>query len=272
MVRATMWFLLSVPTLVVGKGGKAEGSGGKNEPPTEEKKVGESISIEAPVLTEEDTSGYRLPKQYECDGCHGVVHQINAALKEESKKGKELKSWDLIEIFEKTCANAFSDYGVSKVNGKTVLQGPGIENEKDLEGGQASMKMGGGKWPGYLKALCIKLVEEIGEEELHALYKKDKLGKSLCRHEDLKYCKKEKKEKKQKEEKKQKDKERAKDEEVSKQKDKESKKSQKLTISQFLVEQENLLHGAYSEFGSPKTSEEWLKLFKRIVQGPREEL
>lgn len=160
------------------------------------------------------------------------------------------------------------------VGGKNVLQGPGIGAEKKLAGGEASIKMGGGKWPGYLKSMCIKFVEDVGEDELHALYKKDKLDKSLCFSEDFKFCKKEKKEKKEKKKEKE-SKKKVKDEEVSKQKkEKESKKKadQKLTISQFLVEQENLLHGAYSEFGSPKTSEDWLKLFRRISEGPRQEL
>jgi len=232
----------------------------------------EEIKLEAPNLTEEDNHGPRLPKQYECDACHAIVHQISAALTkatENAGKNKKLKEWEYSTVFDDTCSNGMGEYGVSQIDGKTVLQGPGIPDKPKSAAGSGSIKMGGGKWPNRMKEMCIEMIAEIGEEEIYNLFNEDKFNsKDFCKNDDLKYCKKQKKkEKKENKEKKGKDKEPSK---------KKVDKSAKVTVTQFLEEQEKLFNAGYSEFTKLKSHDEWLKLFNRIAEhkasNPKDEL
>merc|ERR1719235_1857556 len=161
----------------------------------------------APALTEQDQKDARLPEMYRCDACMAVSHQIAARF---AKKGKKnMKSWDVMEIFDETCKEAgFPGYGVKLVDGENALSGPGIERDESLQPGGASIQMGGESWSRRLASECKEIVYDlVGEDEVFEMYKGKDFGKKLCK--TAGYCsdkasegkKKEKKEKKKEEKK-----------------------------------------------------------------------
>jgi hypothetical protein len=96
------------------------------------------------------------------------------------KKIKKASETVLITAFEETCKwSNFQGYGISMINGKNVLTGPGIETEPDKSGvGQmGSIQMGGEMWNRRLGSLCVEMVEEHGEWEI---YKKIKDERNVC--------------------------------------------------------------------------------------------
>lgn len=238
----------------------------------------QKLQVQSPNLTEEDQQSVTLAKQYECSACRAVIFQTESALKKNLKLKKEIKEWDLIDIFEQVCTtNTFNDYGLSTVDGKNVLTGPGIEQE-EIQKGQASIKMGGGKWPDHLKRMCSKMTADH-EDELYAIFKKNKkIDKDeMCATEMFTYCESEQKEAKAKlDEKKRAAEKRKADKKNKKNALKEEREQQrrneadkKIAVSDFLLEQEKLMKAPYASFSSARSSLEWSKLFQKIAESSK---
>jgi len=140
----------------------------------------QSMKMEAPSMTEEDQYGYTMPDQYRCDACKVVTHHLSKALKR--TQSRRLKEWERDEIFEETCtANDFKGYGVSHVDGQTMLSGPSIKRD-NIQPGMGSMQMGGETWEKRLGEICRKFVyEKVGEEEVYELFRsKGEVSSDIC--------------------------------------------------------------------------------------------
>ena len=130
---------------------------------------GQRIQLTAPAISEEDQLSPVLPRQYRCNACQGVRHKLQAA----SGKMRKPSEIALTEAYEKTCHwKTFQGYGISMINGRNVLTGPGIETEKDTGNGMGSIQMGGEMWGRRLGGLCTEIVEEVGEMEIFERLKK----------------------------------------------------------------------------------------------------
>merc|ERR1712146_612096 len=86
------------------------------------------------------------------------------------------------DLFDETCAKGFSGYGVSLVNGKNVLSGPGLQKREDLAPGMGAIQMGGETWEKRLGELCRKFVyEKVGEDEVYDHFRsKGEVSDDLC--------------------------------------------------------------------------------------------
>jgi hypothetical protein len=89
----------------------------------------QSLKIQAPTMTEEDQYGYTMPEQYRCDSCKVVVFHLREALKKKELKSRRLTEWEVQELFDETCSSGFKGYGISHVNGESVLSGPALKRE-----------------------------------------------------------------------------------------------------------------------------------------------
>merc|ERR1711862_706761 len=89
----------------------------------------QSLKIQAPTMTEEDQYGYTMPAQYRCDSCKVVVYHLGEALKKKELKSRRLTEWEVQELFDETCSSGFKGYGISHVNGESVLSGPALKRE-----------------------------------------------------------------------------------------------------------------------------------------------
>jgi hypothetical protein len=141
----------------------------------------QQMQVMAPALTEQDQKDARLPEMYRCDACMAVSHQIAARFAKKVKKN--MKSWDVMEIFDETCKEAsFPGYGVKLVDGENALSGPGIERDESLSPGGASIQMGGESWSRRLASECKEIVYDlVGEDEVYEMYKGKDFGKKLCK-------------------------------------------------------------------------------------------
>jgi hypothetical protein len=141
----------------------------------------QSLKIQAPSMTEEDQYGYTMPAQYRCDSCKAVVYHLEAALKQKELKTRRLKEWELEELFDETCKTGFAGYGISHVNGESVLSGPALRRD-NLEPGMGAIQMGGETWEKRLGEVCRKFVyDKIGEDELYEHFRKyGAVSEDLC--------------------------------------------------------------------------------------------
>lgn len=141
----------------------------------------QSLKIQAPTMTEEDQYGYTMPEQYRCDSCRAVVYHLGQALKRKELKSRRLKEWELQELFDETCKTAFVGYGISHVNGQSVLSGPALKHD-NLEPGMGAIQMGGETWEKRLGEICRKFVyDKVGEDELYEHFRKhETVSQDLC--------------------------------------------------------------------------------------------
>jgi len=141
----------------------------------------QSLKIQAPTMTEEDQYGYTMPQQYGCDSCKAVVYHLGEALTRKELKSRRLTEWEIQELFDETCKTGFKGYGISHVNGESVLSGPALKRE-NLEPGMGAIQMGGETWEKRLGEICRKLVyDKIGEEELYEHFRKHhEVSEDLC--------------------------------------------------------------------------------------------
>lgn len=124
---------------------------------------GHTISIAAPSLSEEEQFSVVIPSQYRCDGCFAIATQIqHAVVKQRGLFAKRVFEDDAIDVVENACDEKnFQNYGVSLVNGKNKLSGPGIPS--DINGpspGGGFITMSGGMWPKRLKSRCNEIVND----------------------------------------------------------------------------------------------------------------
>jgi hypothetical protein len=141
----------------------------------------QSLKIQAPTMTEEDQYGYTMPDQYRCDSCKVVVYHLTEALKKKELKSRRLTEWEVQEVFDETCSSGFKGYGISHVNGESVLSGPALKRE-NLEPGMGAIQMGGETWEKRLGEICRKFVyDKVGEEELYDHFQKYReISEDLC--------------------------------------------------------------------------------------------
>jgi hypothetical protein len=141
----------------------------------------QELKIQAPTMTEEDQYGYTMPEQYRCDSCKAVAYHLGEALKRRELKSRRLSEWEVQELFDDTCNTGFKGYGLSHVNGESVLSGPAIKRE-NLEPGMGAIQMGGETWEKRLGEICRKFVyDRIGEEELYEHFRKhQEVSEDLC--------------------------------------------------------------------------------------------
>jgi hypothetical protein len=141
----------------------------------------QELKIQAPTMTEEDQYGYTMPEQYRCDSCKAVAYHLGEALKMKELKSRRLTEWEIQELFDNTCTTGFKGYGLSHVNGESVLSGPAIKRD-NLEPGMGAIQMGGETWEKRLGEICRKFVyDKIGEEELYEHFRKHRdISEDLC--------------------------------------------------------------------------------------------
>jgi hypothetical protein len=141
----------------------------------------QELKIQAPTMTEEDQYGYTMPEQYRCDSCKVVAYHLEEALKRKELKSRRLTEWEIQELFDDTCHTGFKGYGLSHVNGESVLSGPAMKRE-NLEPGMGAIQMGGETWEKRLGEICRKFVyDKIGEDELYEHFRKHhKVSEDLC--------------------------------------------------------------------------------------------
>lgn len=170
----------------------ASGAGDWEKGVNEEGRTVQTLKIQAPALTEEDQYGYNMPDQYRCDSCKAVVYHLGEALLQKELKSRRLKEWEVEELFDDTCKNGFAGYGLSHVNGESVLSGPAFKRD-NLEPGMGAIKMGGETWEKRLGEICRKFVyDRVGEDELYEHFRKHRtVSQALCFHQtrDCKHSK-----------------------------------------------------------------------------------
>ena len=130
---------------------------------------GETISIAAPSLSEEEQYSVVIPQQYKCEGCYAVASQIfNAVLRQRGLFSKRVVEDDAFDVLDSACDEKnFQTYGLSLVNGKNKLTGPGIPTEHtEPSPGGGFITMSGGLWPKRLTSRCTELVSETEETQL----------------------------------------------------------------------------------------------------------
>merc|ERR1719359_1923470 len=122
-----------------------------------------------------------MPGQYRCDSCKVVAYHLGQALKQKELKTRRLKEWEIQELFDETCKTGFTGYGISHVNGESVLSGPALKRD-NLEPGMGAIQMGGETWEKRLGEICRKFVyDKIGEDELYEHFRKyGTVSEDLC--------------------------------------------------------------------------------------------
>jgi len=132
----------------------------------------EKITMQAPNVSEEEQHSTSIPKQYKCDSCRAIAHQIyNSIDKRKSTfgNGSIINEDDAIEILEDACDEGrYGTYGLSVIGGRNKLTGPGIPVPHDdrLSSSGGFITMSGGMWPKRLKSRCTAIVDTIGETKL----------------------------------------------------------------------------------------------------------
>lgn len=122
---SSLWsFVLCGAALVGAQDPAAAGGGGGGEG-----RPLETISIQAPTMTEEDQYGFNIPDQYRCNACRASVWHLNRSLEIKFGNRKEkVKTYEIIDEVENVCqAASFEGYGVTMRDGQNVLTGPAIE-------------------------------------------------------------------------------------------------------------------------------------------------
>ena len=130
---------------------------------------GQTISIAAPSLSEEEQFSTVIPSQYKCEGCIAIASQILYSVgRQKEIFAKSISEDDATEVLENACDEKnFQSYGLSLVNGKNRLTGPGIPVENTASSpGSGYITMSGGMWPKRLKSRCIEIVSSTEEEAL----------------------------------------------------------------------------------------------------------
>ena len=130
---------------------------------------GETISIAAPSLSEEEQFSVVIPQQYKCEGCFAVATQIlHSVSRHKGLFSKRVSDDDAMEVLESACEEKnFQNYGLSVVNGKNKLTGPGIPAENvGPSPGAGFITMSGGMWPKRLSSRCIEVVSDTAEVKL----------------------------------------------------------------------------------------------------------
>ena len=124
---------------------------------------GQTISIAAPSLSEEEQFSVVIPPQYRCDGCYAVATQIlHAVTRHKGIFAKHVFEDDAIDVVENACDEKnFQSYGLSLINGKNKLTGPGIASDNTgPTAGSGFITMSGGMWPKRLKTRCNEVVND----------------------------------------------------------------------------------------------------------------
>merc|ERR1719253_205317 len=122
-----------------------------------------------------------MPEQYRCDSCKAVAYHLETALQKRELKSRRLTEWELQELFDETCKTGFAGYGLSHVNGESVLSGPALKRD-DLEPGMGAIQMGGETWEKRLGEQCRKFVyEKIGEDEVYDHFREHgEVSEEMC--------------------------------------------------------------------------------------------
>jgi len=169
--------LCFVASCFLQEAGASEWESGVNE----EGRNVQTLKIQAPSMTEEDQYGYTMPEQYRCDSCKVVAYHLGEALKKKDLKSRRLKEWEVQEVFDDTCRTGFAGYGISHVNGESVLSGPALKRD-NLEAGMGAIQMGGETWEKRLGEICRKFIyEKIGEDEVYDHFRSTgEISSNLC--------------------------------------------------------------------------------------------
>lgn len=171
------------------------------------------MPLVAPILTEEDQYGVRMPEIYMCDSCKAIMFQLEAGLLKKQPKSRRLKDWEYTDVFEEVCGNGdknWDSYGTSLIKGENKLTGPGLTHER-ADADEGSLEMKSRAWTKRLGEQCrIIVYEKMGEEEVYDRFynafqanESPGLNVEICKKE-LHFCKPLKNEKREKKEKKEK--------------------------------------------------------------------
>lgn len=145
--------------------------------------AGKPISLSTGHTTDEMARSSHPPEEYFCDLCHATAYQVHTALKTAEgkrtrtniKNDKPLLESDVEDIFDETCNvkenKSLESYGPRPLDdsGATVLGGPGLYEDKPLNGAQ----MSGGLWPGRIVTICGKMRENLGTDKMYKAFRAD---------------------------------------------------------------------------------------------------
>jgi hypothetical protein len=115
--------------------------------------------------------------------CHATAYQLHKALKVAEgkrtrtniKNDKPIPESDAEDVFDETCNvkenKTLEQYGPRPLDdsGATVLGGPGLYEDKPLNGAQ----MSGGLWPGRIVTICGKMRESLGVSKIYEAFRAD---------------------------------------------------------------------------------------------------
>jgi len=151
------------------------------------------MSMAAPIINEDDQHATNTPIQYRCDACKGVVFGLNSKLAQEhASKNRRLKEFEYTEAFDHACAKNMDGYGLTNINGKNALSGPGIKKDEHIPSGGGQIMMGGGMWETRMQAICKSLVyDHVGEEEIYNIARQSsdkKIPEDVCRKPHSPFC------------------------------------------------------------------------------------
>jgi len=134
-----------------------------------------TIDFKTPELNTEEGGEQNMPFKHRCDACRIIGIKMHEAFDKKVnlypsvRDGKkELTESQILDLLEDVCDNlkTWESVGSKTINGIPRLSAPGFETEQ-----VPGITQGGMKWPWRFKTHCNHLLEEMGEEEIYALYR-----------------------------------------------------------------------------------------------------
>ncbi|ESN92496.1 hypothetical protein HELRODRAFT_194214 [Helobdella robusta] len=106
------------------------------------------LSVDPPVLTEEESKSRFIPENFRCDACKAVAFQFYTAFDDFNKYNKQHKynipEYELLDLVDKICdPSTYKLYGIKEIKGLKKLSGGGLPS-RDVP----VVMSGGGMWPG----------------------------------------------------------------------------------------------------------------------------
>jgi len=144
-------------------------------------------TLKLPDPNTEEGSSPHTPSELRCDACRIIAHLLFEAFNRTSHR--KLSESDVLEVAESVCHSKFDRYGITEINGRPRLKGPGLETD-----GIPGVTRAGGKWPFRLHQTCENYVGDLGEEEIYEQFlrskSKSEFSAYMCEQSgDLAVCK-----------------------------------------------------------------------------------
>ncbi|XP_028384400.1 marginal zone B- and B1-cell-specific protein [Phyllostomus discolor] len=139
----------------------------------------------APQLDDEEKYSAHMPAHFRCDACRAVAYQMEQHLAKAEAKlhthggHQELSESAYTDVLDKSCSQAWQDYGVREVNQVKRLTGPGLSNGPEPH---ISVMITGGPWPIRLSVTCLHYLGEFGEDQIYEAHQQgqEALKALLC--------------------------------------------------------------------------------------------